>query len=94
MLILHNVNGNTTLKIMADSEVAELTGGSQVPIQRGNSSEEMTRSSPPRSNRPASPIIDIYGDEEDNFDQGGSINVRLASLTVDLNVSGDITCDL
>ena len=49
---------------MSDAEVEELTG-----------SMAAVKTSPKLANRPASPIIDIYGDEEDSFDQGGNINV-------------------
>ena len=50
---------------MADDEVATLTNGvADVQITANKN-----------LNRPASPIIDIYGDEEDSYDHGGSINV-------------------
>ena len=51
---------------MSDAEVEELTRGVAA-----------VKTSPKLANRPASPIIDIYGDEEDSFDQGGNINVSL-----------------
>lgn len=54
----------TVLGNMSDAEVEELTGGMTA-----------VKTSPKLMNRPASPIIDIYGDEEDSFDQGGNINV-------------------
>ena len=53
-------------KNMSDAEVEELTRGVAA-----------VKTSPKLTNRPASPIIDIYGDEEDSFDQGGNINVSL-----------------
>ena len=53
---------------MSDAEVEELTGGMAAAA---------VKTSPKLPNRSASPIIDIYGDEEDSFDQGGNINVSL-----------------
>ena len=46
---------------MADDEVAAIT-------------ENMVKMSP-KMVRPASPIVDIYGDEEESYDVGGAINV-------------------
>ena len=46
---------------MADDEVAAIT-------------ENMVKQSP-KMVRPASPIVDIYGDEEESYDVGGAINV-------------------
>ena len=51
---------------MADDEVATLTDG-VADVMKVTTQQY----------RPASPIIDIYGDEEDSYDHGGTINVSL-----------------
>lgn len=51
---------------MADDEVATLTDGVADVMKVAT-----------QQYRPASPIIDIYGDEEDSYDHGGTINVSL-----------------
>ena len=57
---------------MMDAEVSELTARQDVPVSASAAARNAAR--------PASPIIDIYGDEEDSYDNGGSINVSLCTL--------------